>query len=1160
MELTPQTRPLRRLASTRDRLLQHYDAVVVGSGYGGAIAASRLARMRLPGGSRLSVCLLERGEEIQPGEFPATPVAAAAQMQFDLPDAHVGRHTALYDFRVNEDLNAFLGCGLGGGSLVNANVSLRADPRVLADAAWPAAIRGDALDAGYALAQDMLKPRAYPDEREEPAKLRGLRRMGEANDKAVDRTPINVHFGAAGPNHVGVVQLPCTDCGDCVSGCNVSAKNTLLMNYLPDAANHGARIFTRIGVRSVARDAASGRWKVFYRLLDSGAERFDAPESFVTADRVFIAAGALGSTEIMLRSKARGLSVSDRVGQRFTGNGDILAFVYDGDTPQHPVGFGLAPTPDGRRVGPCITGVIDLRATPQFADGMVIEEGSFPSPLAPALPALLAAGAAAGSVPPGAEKQGGHAAHAVESALLGPYHGAVDRSQVLLVMSHDDGVGRMELEDDRLRVRWPGVASQPGFAQVDERLARCAQGVGGVFVKNPITAEMLGRRLVTVHALGGCAMGETAATGVVDHACRVFDAAGSLHDGLYVCDGAVIPRPLGVNPLLTISAVAERALALCAQDAGATIDYALPSAPAAEAPPETAAGSQMGIQFTETMRGFVSAGAATYEDGARDSAARSPCEFTLTVTSEDLGAMLSEPRHRASLAGTVSCPLLSDGPLTVSNGTFELLPVATDATLTRQMRYNFAITAADGRAWRFAGFKTIHDDPGLDIWPDTTTLYVDIDRDDGTRVAKGVLHILPADFAVQMSTLRVLRAPNVAAALQAKARFAKFFAGAVAETYLGVAREAPNVWPPASRDDAPLRASRALRLPPAEVHPLRTSDNVSLRLTRLRGGGKGPVMLVHGLGVASRIFTADTIDTNLAEYLVALGYDVWLLDFRASVDLPAARGQFTGDDVARFDYPAAVDAIRAATGAESVQIVAHCFGASTLFMALAAGLRNVRSAVFSQVAGHVDAPFANDLRAGLRLPTLLRTLGIDALTTDLAANPDLLVRLYDRALALNPVLRRDQHCDNVACHRISFMYAPLYQHQKLNDATHDRIGDLFGVANMSSLSHLSAMIRAGKVVASDGGDVYLPDDPVSLRGTLANFRFPIRFIHGAANECFLPSSTQRTLDMLRDAHPGIAYDREVIAGYGHIDCIFGAEAARDVYPHIAAHLDKTARP
>jgi cholesterol oxidase len=157
------------------------------------------------------------------------------------------------------------------------------------------------------------------------------------------------------------------------------------------------------------------------------------------------------------------------------------------------------------------------------------------------------------------------------------------------------------------------------------------------------------------------------------------------------------------------------------------------------------------------------------------------------------------------------------------------------------------------------------------------------------------------------------------------------------------------------------------------------------------------------------------------------------------------------------------------------------------------------------------------------------------------------------------VLRADQRCDSVACHRISFMYAPLYRHEKLNEATHDNVGDLFGIANLSSLGHLSATIRAGKAVASDGGDVYLPaNDPVRLRANLAHFRFPIRFIHGAENECFLPASTERTLDMLRGEHPDIEYDREVIPGYGHIDCIFGADAARDVYPHIAAHLAKTA--
>jgi len=1154
------TRPIRRLASPRDALSSHYDAIVVGSGYGGAIAASRLSRARRPDGTSPSVCLLERGEELQPGEYPDSPAAAAAAMQFDSPQLHVGRQTALYDFRVNDELNALVGCGLGGGSLVNANVSLKPDRRVLSDAAWPAAFRADVelgLEAGFDRAAEMLKPVPYPQMRLPLPKLTALDRMGAAVGQTAIRPPINVHFGAAGVNHVGVVQIPCTDCGDCVSGCNVSAKNTLLMNYLPDAVNHGLRIFTCIGVRSVERDAAGGRWKIWFRVLNSGAEKFDGPEEFITADRVFLGAGALGSTEILLRSKARGLALSDRVGERFTGNGDVLAFVYDSDRAIHPAGFGAHPTADGRRVGPCITGLVDLRGTPDFGTGMVIEEGSFPSALAPALSGLLAAGATAGAVPKGAQLRPDHVAHAAESLLQGAYHGAVDRSEVILVMSHDDGTGRMVLEDDRLRIHWPGLSDEVTFGRVQDRLVQGAQAIDGVMVKNPMWTEALGRRLITVHALGGCGMGESVAAGVVDHACRVFDAAGTgLHAGLYVCDGAAMPRPLGVNPLLTISAVAERALALAAKAEGWTIDYSLPSAPQA-GPVASAAAQPMGIQFTETMRGFVSAGTGDYSQAEEQGRlGRGACEFTLTVTSDDLDAMMSDPEHRASLAGTVRCPQLSASPLAVTEGRFQLLSIDTAAVLTRRMRYDFVMTSAEGAQYRFAGFKTIHDDPGPDVWSDTTTLYVDITRND-VAVAKGILHISPQDFLVQMTTLRVLRAPDIAAALEAKAKFGRFFAGALADTYLGLPRAAPRVWPPAAHDPAPARTRRALRLPAPEVHFARTADSVDLRLTRFRAGGKGPVILAHGLGVSSRIFTPDTIDTNLAEFIAASGYDLWLLDFRASIDLPAAQGQFSGDEVARHDYPAAVDAVRRITGSDTVQMVAHCFGASTLFMAMAAGLNHVRSAVFSQIAGHVSPPLPNAIRAGLYMPSFLKLLGLDALTTDVSRDPGVFEKMYDGALRLN-ALSFGQHCDSDACHRISFMYAPLYRHEQLNPATHATLGELFGVANLRSFQHLAAMIRHRKVVAFDGADDYLPADPVKLDANLANFRLPIRFIHGGLNECFLPESTQRTLELLGSTHADISYDRVVIDGYGHIDCIFGANAARDVFPHIVAHLDKTA--
>lgn len=127
----------------------------------------------------------------------------------------------------------------------------------------------------------------------------------------------------------------------------------------------------------------------------------------------------------------------------------------------------------------------------------------------------------------------------------------------------------------------------------------------------------------------------------------------------------------------------------------------------------------------------------------------------------------------------------------------------------------------------------------------------------------------------------------------------------------------------------PAAQKRPLNAGAPEVLFFQTEDNVTLRLTRFQGGSKGPVMLVHGLGVGSNIFSTDTIATNLLEFLYQHGYDVWLLDFRVSILLEASRQQCDGDQIARYDFPAAIDRIRQATGAGDVQCVVHCYGATT---------------------------------------------------------------------------------------------------------------------------------------------------------------------------------------------------------------------------------------
>src|ERR1700754_5262924 len=163
-------------------------------------------------------------------------------------------------------------------------------------------------------------------------------------------------------------------------------------------------------------------------------------------------------------------------------------------------------------------------------------------------------------------------------------------------------------------------------------------------------------------------------------------------------------------------------------------------------------------------------------------------------------------------------------------------------------------------------------------------------------------------------------------------------------------------------------AARTMDLPRAEVHDVTTSDGTEVRLTRYRFGDKGPVVMAPGYGNAARAFAIDTVPKNFVQYLGEHGYDVWLLDYRASPDLPSSDTQFTVDDIATRDWPQAVEVVRKESGQESVQAFGHCIGGLSLFMALGSGMEGVRSATFSSLAGHPIPPPRHHPRPAGRLP------------------------------------------------------------------------------------------------------------------------------------------------------------------------------------------------
>ncbi|MDP1910632.1 MAG: GMC oxidoreductase, partial [Hyphomicrobium sp.] len=385
----------------------------------------------------------------------------------------------------------------------------------------------------------------------------------------------------------------------CCGGCNVGAKTTTLSTYIADAAAFGAEVFTGIRVLSLSRDEQGG-WRVWAMPTDADTHR--GHKYFVTADIVVLGAGTLGSTEILLRSQAEGLPLSDWLGSRFTSNGDAIALAYNNDVPVNGIGVGQPPKAQVPPVGQAVNALIDLRDAKDVRDGLAICECALPSAFAAALPGLLAPGAAIFGEHE--ERSLGDKLEAMERAtdslLKGAYQGAVHNTQTFLAVGHDAGNGLMRLDGDRLSIEWSNGPRQRVFQRIEEALTTASHATGGTYMRNPVSEKALGGNLMTVHPLGGCTMGESSREGVVNHKGQVFDASpgatpGAVHDGLYVCDGAVIPCPLGIHPLLTITALAERAMILLARDRGwhisddaAQVQVATPAPVTAAAQPDKA--------------------------------------------------------------------------------------------------------------------------------------------------------------------------------------------------------------------------------------------------------------------------------------------------------------------------------------------------------------------------------------------------------------------------------------------------------------------------------------------------------------------------------------------------------------------------------------------
>jgi cholesterol oxidase len=726
-----------------------FDAIVVGSGFGGAVAGARLAQ------AGLRVAILERGRRWPRGSFPRNSSDLKAGWLWEAGGG-------LFDIRWLDRMLSVQGAGWGGGSLIYANVFARPLDETFRPY-WPGSYSRASLDRYFDLAAHMLEVRpvqADPATGDVPVRTRAMEELVAQMDRAAGtvRPNLAVRFAAEPnveqPNRHGVLQHGCTFVGECVIGCNQGAKNSLDYNYLAVAERAGAvALIESEVVRIEPRDG--GYTVEYHDHADSDASHE------LTGRLLFLAAGAVGTTELLLRARDADKTLPDlssRLGEGFSGNGDFLAFIRRTRIPLDP------------ERGPAITttSVVDF----DEAGSQVwfqVQDGAYPA----VLHRLVA---------------GLNPAQGVRERLVRPRprrpgdatkQGSGRRSQrsrsvmALLLMGRDTSQGKLVLDHhNQASAEWDNRANRALYRAEGQVGRAVARMLGGRASDAP-TWSLL-RRAVTVHSLGGVPMG-------IDRAHGVIDEYGEVHGyrGLYVIDGAAVPSATGVNPSASILAMAERNVERAIRR---IIGDELWEAPEmkdvkpSEVPEDQAMQlmsiqrrrrSGNGVRFRETMTGSL-------EVSGVSRAAR----LTLDAHIPGWAPFLRDASHPVSVSGIVDIEGLATArPVT---GTLELFPDPGDVA----MRYRLRTSEDSGDALELTGVKRQHRRNPFRLWSDLATLQV------MAADSAGVLHISILGTLKLASSIRgdaFTRRKRAAAV----ARFLAYFARSVLR---GLARE-PNAAP-----------------------------------------------------------------------------------------------------------------------------------------------------------------------------------------------------------------------------------------------------------------------------------------------------------------------------------------------------------------------------
>lgn len=331
--------------------------------------------------------------------------------------------------------------------------------------------------------------------------------------------------------------------------------------------------------------------------------------------------------------------------------------------------------------------------------------------------------------------------------------------------------------------------------------------------------------------------------------------------------------------------------------------------------------------------------------------------------------------------------------------------------------------------------------------------------------------------------------------------------------------------------------------------PFKAGDGFECNLVNVKAEAhppKGPVLVVHGAGVRGNIFRAP-VETNFVDYLVQEGYDVWLENWRASIDLEP--NEWDLDQAAKYDHPKAVEKVVEETGYDQIKAVIHCQGSTSFMMSAVSGLvPQVKTIISNAVSLHPVVPGWSKMKLKVALP--LVGLGTRYLNPQWGIKaegfmPELIRRLVEAS---------HHECDNSVCKQVSFTYGSgfpaLWEHENLNEETHEWLKDEFAAVPIRFFNHIKKCVAKGHLIANGDETGLLENFETGKPQTDARF---VLFA-GEKNRCFLPESQVRTYNYL-NKHDAGRHALHLLPKYSHLDVFMGKEAAKDVFPMMVHELE-----